>query len=64
MKKPKRGRPPLNPADARSETLRVRLTPGELGRLQGAAKAQGESISDYARWKLLDVTQKSAKISR
>ena len=63
-KKPRRGRPPLDPADALSETLRVRFTPGEMARVKAGAKAQKESISDYARRLILDVPQKVGNLGR
>jgi len=49
MKKPKLGRPALPQGVARSETLRIRLTPAE----KTIIEAQGANPSEWARQKLL-----------
>jgi hypothetical protein len=50
MKKPARpGRPPLAKGAARSETIRIRLTPAE----KAAIEAQGGNPSEWARKRLL-----------
>jgi hypothetical protein len=43
------GRPPLPPAERRSERLMVNLTPGERRRLAAAAERRGETVSDLLR---------------
>ncbi len=53
-KKPNRlGRPPKAPGDALSETIRVRVRPGERRSIELKAKAKGMNLSTWARWKLL-----------
>jgi hypothetical protein len=55
-KKPKPGRPPLPKGSAKAGTLRVRVTPDELRVIETAAKANGQTMSEFIRGKLL-VTQ-------
>ena len=43
------GRPPKPPKDVKSETLRVRMTKTERALLNRAAKAQRETLSEWAR---------------
>jgi len=44
---PKRGRP--SRAEAPSKPLRIRLSPAELDRMQKAANANRQRLSDFAR---------------
>ena len=46
--KPGPGRPPLG-AEARSETIRTRFTKAERDTIEAAARARGESLSDFVR---------------
>ena len=57
MKKRGRGRPALKAADRRDNYLRVRLTEDEIKTLEKDAGKAGESISDYARFKLLSIQE-------
>lgn len=43
------GRPPLDPADARTEVVRVRLTPGEGAAARELAEREQLSISEFGR---------------
>jgi uncharacterized protein (DUF1778 family) len=48
--KPKKaGRPSLPKGHAKVGTLRVRVTPDELKRLNAAAKAKGKTVSEFIR---------------
>jgi uncharacterized protein (DUF1778 family) len=48
--KPKKaGRPSLPKGHAKVGTLRVRVTPDELKKLNAAAKTKGQTVSDYIR---------------
>ena len=54
QKKPsKPGRPPLPKGSAKAGTLRVRVTPDELRVIETAAKANGQTMSEWIRGKLL-----------
>ena len=54
QKKPKRpGRPPLPKGDAKAGFLRVRLTLEELQSIEKTAKANGQTMSEFIRDKLL-----------
>jgi uncharacterized protein (DUF1778 family) len=52
-KKPKLGRPRLPPGENRGKALNVRFRPEERARLDAAAEAAGERLSDWARRVLL-----------
>jgi uncharacterized protein (DUF1778 family) len=47
------GRPPLPKGSAKAAGLRVRVTPDELGLIEAAAKANGQTRSEFIRGKLL-----------
>jgi hypothetical protein len=51
---PKLGRPKLPKGEAKTETLRFRLTPSEMKRIESSAKAAGAEVSEWARLKLLE----------
>ncbi len=52
--KPKRpGRPPLPKGNAKGEMLRIRVTANELRAIEFAAKANGQTRSEFIRGKLL-----------
>jgi len=48
-----RGRVPLDPADVRAVTIKVRLTEREAERVRWAAETAGVSVSELARRALL-----------
>jgi hypothetical protein len=53
-KKPsKPGRPPLPKGNAKAGFLRVRVTSGELQAIEKVAKANGQTMSEFIRGKLL-----------
>jgi uncharacterized protein (DUF1778 family) len=52
-KKTKPGRPPLPKGDAKGEMLRIRVTKDELRSIEAAAKASGQTRSEFIRGKLL-----------
>lgn len=54
MKKKRPGRPVLPPGKARNETVRVRLTVGELERIKKAAEEKAVTVSEWSRRRLLD----------
>ena len=58
------GRPPKPPKDVKSETLRVRMTKAERALLGRAAKAQGETLSEWARAALVALAQRLTKKAR
>ncbi|HKM91675.1 MAG TPA: hypothetical protein VJX29_13760 [Candidatus Acidoferrales bacterium] len=43
----KAGRRPLRNGHARAGTLRLRVTPDELGAIEGAAKKRKQTVSDW-----------------
>lgn len=47
--KPKRGRPKLPKGEARSDTLRVRLTKAELADIGNRAKSNGKDLPSFIR---------------
>jgi len=50
MPKPKKpGRPSLPKGEAKAETLRIRVTPGELKGFAAKAKASGQTVSEWIR---------------
>jgi Protein of unknown function (DUF1778) len=49
----KSGRPPLPKGNAKVVMLRVRVTPDELRTIEAAAKAKGQTMSEFIRSKLL-----------
>jgi hypothetical protein len=49
----KPGRPPLPKGSAKAGTLRVRVTPDELLTIEMEAKANGQTMSEFIRGKLL-----------
>ena len=49
----KAGRPPLPKGNAKAEMLRIRVTSDELRTIETAAKANGQSRSEFIRGKLL-----------
>jgi uncharacterized protein (DUF1778 family) len=52
--KPKKaGRPPLPKGSAKGEMLRIRVTADELRTIKTAAKASGQTRSEFIRGKLL-----------
>jgi uncharacterized protein (DUF1778 family) len=52
--KPKKaGRPPLPKGNAKAGFLRVRVTQEELQSIEQAAKANGQTMSQFIRGKLL-----------
>jgi len=54
--KPKRpGRPPLPKGSAKGEMLRIRVTAEELRMIETAAKASGQTRSEFIRGKLLAI---------
>jgi uncharacterized protein (DUF1778 family) len=53
QKKPKPGRPALPKGSAKGEMLRIRVTADELRTIEAAAKASGQSRSEFIRGKLL-----------
>ncbi len=52
-KSKKPGRPPLPKGSAKAVMLRVRITADELRSLETAAKAKGQTRSEFIRGKLL-----------
>jgi hypothetical protein len=57
-KKPnKPGRPPLPKGSAKAGYLRVRVTPDELLAIETVAKANGQTMSEFIRGKLLATTE-------
>ena len=52
-KKPKRGRPPLPKAQVKTVTLHVRVRKSERAKVKAAAKRAGESVSAWARERLV-----------
>lgn len=54
------GQPPKGEL-ARTETIRVRFTRDERDRIEAAAHAKGESLSDYVRGALL---RSAARVGR
>jgi uncharacterized protein (DUF1778 family) len=56
--KPKKaGRPPLPKGSAKGEMLRIRVTAEELRAIEAAAKAKGQSRSEFIRSKLLAIQE-------
>jgi hypothetical protein len=53
LKPSKPGRPPLPKGSAKARTLRVRVTPDELRAIETEAKANGQTMSEFIRGKLL-----------
>ena len=51
----KAGRPPLPKGSAKAGTLRVRVTPDELQAIERAAKATGQTMSQYIRGKIIAI---------
>ena len=51
-KKSKMGRPPMPRERRRSKIIRLRLTEGELARLESEARKSGKSLSAVIREKL------------
>lgn len=51
--KPKRGRPPKEAGSVRAGWVRIRLTPDELALIRTAAEHAGQTVSDWARDRLL-----------
>jgi hypothetical protein len=49
----KRGRPKIVASDRRNVVFRVRLTKKEFQALSAAAKDAGETVSEYARKKII-----------
>src|SRR5487761_457235 len=48
-KSKKAGRPPLPKGNAKAETLRVRVVPGELRAIESKAKANKQTVSEWIR---------------
>ncbi|MGC1107079.1 MAG: hypothetical protein WA876_11120 [Candidatus Acidiferrales bacterium] len=48
-KKAKAGRPKLPKGEAKAGTLRVRVTPDELRAIEGEAKANKQTVSEWIR---------------
>lgn len=59
-RKPKLGRPKLPPGENRGKALNVRFKPEERARLDAAADAAGERLSDWVRRVLLAEADKGA----
>lgn len=57
MKTPKMGRPKLPKGEAKSLTIRARVSPEEYKAIGDAAKKQGEKLSEWARKALLDAAK-------
>jgi len=54
MAKPKKpGRPALPKGEAKAETLRIRVTSGELKGFGAKAKTKGQSVSEWVRSTLM-----------
>lgn len=53
QKKPRAGRPPLPKGNTKAEYLRVRVTTDELRAIEMEAKANGQTMSEFVRGKLL-----------
>jgi hypothetical protein len=49
----KAGRPPLPKGSTKAEMLRIRVTADELRAIEAAAKASGQTRSEFIRGKLL-----------
>ena len=48
--KPKKpGRPTLPKGEAKGETLRIRITPGEAKQIEFASKISGQTVSEWIR---------------
>jgi hypothetical protein len=56
-KKPRAGRPPLPKGSAKGEMLRIRATSEELRAMELAARAAGQTRSEFIRGKLLAPVQ-------
>lgn len=56
--KPKRGRPPKDPDDLHTETVRVPLTVEQKAEVEAAAESAGVKVAAWARGVLLKATQK------
>jgi uncharacterized protein (DUF1778 family) len=52
------GRPPKAPKDVKGEAVRIRLTKAERALLSRAAKAQGETLSEWARGALVALAER------
>jgi hypothetical protein len=46
------GRPPLDPADAKSQVFQIRLTGAERGSYEAAAKRSGKTLTAWIRDRL------------
>ncbi len=53
----KRGRPKLPKGNAKAGFLRVRMTADELKVIESGAKANGQSVSEFVRGKLIAPVQ-------
>ena len=49
----KAGRPPLPKGNAKAGFLRVRMTAYELKIIESAARAKGQTVSEFTRGKLI-----------
>lgn len=52
-KKPRRGRPPLDAEELRSEWLKLRVSKSELRQVEANAEKSGQDLSKWARERLL-----------
>jgi hypothetical protein len=52
MAKPKMGRPPLDPAEAKSQVFQLRLTQAERQQYQAAADKAGMPLAQWIRERL------------
>lgn len=55
------GRPPKPPKDVKSADLRIRMTKGERALLGRAAKARGETLSEWARGALVALAKQQTR---
>jgi hypothetical protein len=58
---PKRGRPPVPPAERRARQVPVRLTDAEHARYETAAAATGTTLADEARKAWERMARRAAK---
>lgn len=61
MNKPKMGRPPLPDDQRKGHMFRIRMTQDERDEIDRAAKAHGESASEWARVLLLKTARKASR---
>lgn len=61
MEKPRIGRPPLDPSEARSRLFQMRLTDAERESYEAAAKGAGQTLSAWIRDRLNRAAKRHGK---